>query len=234
MLFAMGFICHVRHRRTVGRHARARSRSTSTSRDTYFIVAHIHYVFVGGSVFTIFAGVHYWFPKMTGKMYNERLGQISFWVIFIGFNATFMPMHWLGLQGMPRRVVDLRLALRGPEPVHRRSPRCVMTIGILIFFYNMIRSWKNGPGRPVEPLARAHAGVARLVAALALQLRGDPPGRGRPVPVRRPRRAPRRGLRARGDRRRAHRDREAHDPRHRQRDRGRRRPGRRDPATAPT
>ena len=72
--------------------------------DTYFVVAHIHYVFVGGSVFTIFAGVHYWFPKMTGRMYNERLGQLSFWLLFVGFNATFLPMHWLGLQGMPRRV----------------------------------------------------------------------------------------------------------------------------------
>ena len=74
--------------------------------DSYFIVAHIHYVLYGGSVFTIFAGVYYWFPKMTGRMYNERLGQWHFWLTFIGFNATFMPMHWLGLQGMPRRVAD--------------------------------------------------------------------------------------------------------------------------------
>ena len=74
--------------------------------DTYFVVAHIHYVLFGGSLFTIFAGIYYWFPKMTGRMYNERLGKLHFWLTFIGFNATFFPMHWLGMQGMPRRVSD--------------------------------------------------------------------------------------------------------------------------------
>src|SRR6185295_3210217 len=74
--------------------------------DTYFIVAHIHYVLFGGSVFTIYAGIYHWFPKMTGRMYDERLGRLHFWLTFIFFNATFMPMHWLGLQGMPRRVAD--------------------------------------------------------------------------------------------------------------------------------
>ena len=74
--------------------------------DTYFVVAHIHYVLFGGSLFTIFAGIYYWFPKMTGRMYNERLGKLHFWLTFIGFNVTFFPMHWLGLQGMPRRVSD--------------------------------------------------------------------------------------------------------------------------------
>jgi len=72
--------------------------------DTYFIVAHIHYVLFGGSVFTIFAGIYYWFPKMTGRMYNERLGQLHFWLTFIGFNLTFFPMHFLGLEGQPRRT----------------------------------------------------------------------------------------------------------------------------------
>ncbi len=74
--------------------------------DTYFIVAHIHYVLFGGSLFTIFAGIYYWFPKMTGRMYNETLGKWHFWLTFIGFNATFFPMHWVGLQGQPRRVAD--------------------------------------------------------------------------------------------------------------------------------
>ena len=85
---------------------------------TYFIVAHIHYVLFGGSLMTIYAGVYYWFPKMTGRMFDERLGKWHFWTTFIFFNATFGPMHILGLQGMPRRVVDLRLAVRRPEPVH--------------------------------------------------------------------------------------------------------------------
>jgi cytochrome c oxidase subunit 1 len=118
--------------------------------DTYFVVAHIHYVFVGGSVFTIFAGVHYWFPKMTGKMYNETLGMISFWIIFIGFNATFMPMHWLGIQGMPRRVsaYDERF-----EAVNQfiGIASIVMTLGFLVFFYNMITSWRSGPKAPWNP-----------------------------------------------------------------------------------
>ena len=74
--------------------------------DTYFIVAHIHYVLFGGSVFTIFAGIYYWFPKMTGRMFDERLGKLHFWLTFVAFNVTFFPMHWVGLDGMPRRVAD--------------------------------------------------------------------------------------------------------------------------------
>src|SRR5438477_9172492 len=73
---------------------------------TYFIVAHIHYVLFGGSLFTIFAGVYYWFPKMTGRMFDERLGKLHFWLTFIFFNLTFGPMHYIGLRGMRRRVAD--------------------------------------------------------------------------------------------------------------------------------
>ena len=72
--------------------------------DTYFIVAHIHYVLFGGSLFTIYAGVYYWFPKMTGRMFDERLGKLHFWMTFIFFNSDFGPMHLIGVQGMPRRV----------------------------------------------------------------------------------------------------------------------------------
>ena len=74
--------------------------------DTYFIVAHIHYVLFGGSLFTIYAGVYYWFPKMTGRMFDERLGKLHFWLTFVSFNSTFAPMHLIGIQGMPRRVAD--------------------------------------------------------------------------------------------------------------------------------
>ncbi|MGZ5385254.1 MAG: cytochrome c oxidase subunit I, partial [Acidimicrobiia bacterium] len=72
--------------------------------DTYYIVAHFHYVLFGGAIFGIFSGLYYWFPKLTGRMYSERLGKTHFWLMFLGFNLTFAPMHWLGLQGMVRRT----------------------------------------------------------------------------------------------------------------------------------
>jgi cytochrome c oxidase subunit 1 len=117
---------------------------------TYFIVAHIHYVLFGGSLMTIFAGVYYWFPKMTGRMYDERLGKWHFWTTFIFFNATFGPMHVLGLQGMPRRVAtyaakfaDLNLIIS------------IMSFGLgfstLIFVYNIITSWRGGPISVANP-----------------------------------------------------------------------------------
>ena len=74
--------------------------------DSYFVVAHLHYVLFGGSVFGIFAGIYYWFPKMTGRMLSEGLGKVQFVLMFIGFNLTFFPMHQLGLAGMPRRIAD--------------------------------------------------------------------------------------------------------------------------------
>src|SRR5690606_10340132 len=72
--------------------------------DTYFVVAHFHYVIVGGVVLAIFAGVHYWWPKMFGRMLNETLGKITFWLFLIGFHLTFFVQHFLGLMGMPRRI----------------------------------------------------------------------------------------------------------------------------------
>jgi cytochrome c oxidase subunit 1 len=74
--------------------------------DTYYVVAHFHYVLVAGSLFALFAGVYYWIPKWTGVMYNETRGKIHFWWSLISFNITFFPMHFLGLAGMPRRYAD--------------------------------------------------------------------------------------------------------------------------------
>ncbi len=74
--------------------------------DTYFVVAHLHYVLFGGTVFAMYAGLYFWYPKITGKMLDERLGQVHFWLNFIGFNLAFLPQHVLGLDGMPRRVAD--------------------------------------------------------------------------------------------------------------------------------
>ena len=118
--------------------------------DTYFVVAHIHYVLFGGSVFTIYAGIYHWFPKMTGRMYDERLGRLHFWLTFIFFNATFMPMHWLGLQGMPRRVADYdpRFAT-----LNFIISICAFLLGAstLVFLYNIIHSWARGPIAPANP-----------------------------------------------------------------------------------
>jgi cytochrome c oxidase subunit 1 len=118
--------------------------------DTYYIVAHIHYVLFGGSVFTIFAGVYYWFPKMTGRMYNERLGKLHFWLTFVGFNVTFFPMHWLGLRGMPRRVSDYDPAF-GDWNMVISIASFALGASTLIFLYNMIASWRSGPIAPANP-----------------------------------------------------------------------------------
>jgi cytochrome c oxidase subunit 1 len=118
--------------------------------DTYFVVAHIHYVLFGGSLFTIFAGIYYWFPKMTGRMYNERLGKIHFWLTFVGFNVTFFPMHWVGLQGMPRRVADY-----APEFGNWNMVISIASFGLgastIVFLYNMIVSWRRGEPAPGNP-----------------------------------------------------------------------------------
>ncbi len=94
--------------------------------DTYFVVAHLHYVLFGGSIFGIFGGLYYWWPKMFGRMLDERLGKLHFWIVFIGFNVTFFPMHMLGLLGMPRRVYTYhrRRDLGGLQPdLHDRLVR---------------------------------------------------------------------------------------------------------------
>jgi cytochrome c oxidase subunit I len=78
--------------------------------DTYFVVAHLHYVFFGGTVMGLWAGIYYWFPKMFGRLLNETLGHVHFWLTFIGMNLTFFPMHYLGLHGMPRRTSRMRTA----------------------------------------------------------------------------------------------------------------------------
>ena len=112
--------------------------------DTYFIVAHIHYVLFGGSVFTIFAGIYYWYPKMTGRMYNERLGQLHFWLTFIAFNLTFFPMHYIGLRGMPRRVSDYANQFADFN-LFISIASFALGASTIIFLYNMIWSWKFGP-----------------------------------------------------------------------------------------
>jgi cytochrome c oxidase subunit 1 len=118
--------------------------------DTYFIVAHIHYVLFGGSLFTIFAGVYYWFPKMTGRMFDERLGKIHFWLTFIFFNATFLPMHYIGLQGMPRRVADYSEQFAGWNLFISISA-FILGASMLVFLWNIVSSWVGGPRAPANP-----------------------------------------------------------------------------------
>jgi len=118
--------------------------------DTYFIVAHIHYVLFGGSLFTIYAGFYYWFPKMTGRMYNERLGKIHFWLTFVGFNATFFPMHWIGTRGMPRRVADYD-PMFGNWNLVISIASFFLGISTLVFLYNMVVSWRSGEPAPSNP-----------------------------------------------------------------------------------
>jgi cytochrome c oxidase subunit I len=118
--------------------------------DTYFVVAHIHYVLLGGSLFTIFAGMYYWFPKMTGRMYNERLGKVHFWMTFIAFNATFFPMHIIGVQGMPRRVADY-LDKFGDWNLFISISSFFLGASFMIFVYNMVVSWARGPRAPANP-----------------------------------------------------------------------------------
>jgi cytochrome c oxidase subunit 1 len=117
---------------------------------TYFVVAHIHYVLFGGSVFTIFAGVYYWFPKMTGRMYDERLGRWHFWTTLIFFNLTFAPMHIIGIEGMPRRVADYALQFATWNLLISFAS-WALGLSTLIFVYNMVVSWRGGPRAVANP-----------------------------------------------------------------------------------
>jgi cytochrome c oxidase subunit 1 len=111
--------------------------------DTYFVVAHMHYVLFGGSIFGIFAGLYYWWPKMFGRMLGESLGKLNFWLFFVGMNLAFGPQHFLGLLGMPRRVAGYR-----DDPwwetwnVVSSIGSYLIGLGVLVFFLNVVRTRK--------------------------------------------------------------------------------------------
>jgi cytochrome c oxidase subunit 1 len=113
--------------------------------DTYFVVAHFHYVLIGGAVFPLIGAIYYWFPKFTGRMLSERAGRWNFWLFFIGFNITFLPMHWLGIAGMPRRIYTYQAGLGWD------AANLVATVGswliglsVLVFVANVWRSLRHG------------------------------------------------------------------------------------------
>lgn len=113
--------------------------------DTYYVVAHFHYVLIGGAVFPLIGGVYYWFPKMTGRMLDERLGRWNFWTLFIGFNITFFPMHIVGLQGMPRRVYTYPASMGwGTANLISTFGALFLVAGGLMLIANVIRSARSG------------------------------------------------------------------------------------------
>ena len=118
--------------------------------DTYYVVAHFHYVLSLGAMFTIFAGFYYWIGKMSGRQYPERLGKLHFYVTFLGVNLTFFPMHFLGIAGMPRRIPDYPDAFAGWNMVASLGAY-ISAIGVLIFFYLLYKTFTSGERCPANP-----------------------------------------------------------------------------------
>jgi len=120
--------------------------------DTYFVVAHFHYVMFGGSIFALVAGAYYWWPKMFGRMLDETLGKAHFWLMFIGFHLTFFPMHFVGLNGMPRRVYTYPEEL-GFEFLNQIETAGALILGFsfLIFLVNMLKTWRRPADAPADP-----------------------------------------------------------------------------------
>jgi len=120
--------------------------------DTYYIVAHFHYVLFGGAIFGLFAGIYYWWPKMTGKLLSEAIGKVHFWLMLIGFNLTFAPMHILGLQGMPRRIYQYPPG-RGWDTWNfiETIGAFLIALSILVFLYNVVRTRLRGQVAGPDP-----------------------------------------------------------------------------------
>jgi len=120
--------------------------------DTYYVVAHFHYVLFGGAIFGLFAGVYYWFPKFTGRFLNETLGHIHFWIMLIGFNLTFFPMHILGVMGMQRRIATYPIETGFlPWNLVETAGAFLLMFSMLIFFWNAVVSWSRGAPAGNDP-----------------------------------------------------------------------------------
>ncbi len=144
MMFALGFIWMFMMGGFSGvMHSAAPA--DAQQQDSYFVVAHFHYVLIGGSIFALLAGIHYWFPLVFGRMVSEFWGKLSFWVIFVGFNVTFFPMHFLGLNGMPRRtaVYDGNMGWNEGNLIASIGA-FILAIGIGIYFAVMVYTYFKG------------------------------------------------------------------------------------------
>jgi cytochrome c oxidase subunit I len=119
--------------------------------DTYFVVAHFHYVLFGTIVFATYAGLYFWYPKITGRYLNEPLGKLHFWTTFLGFHATFLVQHWLGAEGMPRRYADY-LPSDGFTTLNTISTIGSFVLGasVLPFVWNVFRSYRYGEPAPAD------------------------------------------------------------------------------------
>jgi cytochrome c oxidase subunit I len=151
MLFAVGFVAMFVIGGLSGvTHAVVPSDYQQT--DTYYIVAHFHYVLFGGAIFGLFGGMYYWWPKVFGRMLNERIGKLHFWMMLIGFNLTFGPMHILGLQGMPRRIQSYPASL-GLDFWNLVSSIGAFTIAlsVLIFIVNAVSTFRKPKGMEADP-----------------------------------------------------------------------------------
>jgi cytochrome c oxidase subunit 1 len=151
MLFSLGFIAMF----TLGglsgvMHSIVPADSQQT--DTYFVVAHFHYVLFGGLVFAIFGGFYYWWPKAFGMMLDERLGKLNFWLMLIGFNLTFFPMHIVGLEGMPRRTYTYGKGL-GWDTLNKMETvgGFIIALSVLVFIVNVVRTKVRGVKAPEDP-----------------------------------------------------------------------------------
>ncbi|MEO7987550.1 MAG: cbb3-type cytochrome c oxidase subunit I, partial [Gemmatimonadales bacterium] len=120
--------------------------------DTYFVVAHFHYVMFGGSIFGLVSGAYYWWPKMSGRMLDEKLGKLHFWLMLIGFNVTFFPMHIVGLNGMPRRVYTYPAGL-GFETLNRIETvgAFILALSFLVFLINIFKTSRGPRNAPADP-----------------------------------------------------------------------------------
>ncbi|MEE8421572.1 MAG: cbb3-type cytochrome c oxidase subunit I, partial [Dehalococcoidia bacterium] len=118
--------------------------------DTYFVVAHFHYTIMGGEIFALFAGLYFWFPKITGRQFNERLGKAHFWLMFVGFQLTFIPMFQVGVKGMNRRIADYPSEYADLNLLISVAS-LVMALSFVFFVWNMVWSWLRGPVAEANP-----------------------------------------------------------------------------------